>query len=324
MVRSIAINVTGGTGKNASLTHILPELKEKYEHIYIRTPYKDIFECCPEVDYVYGPDEVRAFFMDNKGIPIIHDSMYTTDAFIKKTVSYADAWRIMLGLDTHNNKDGSDVKTIIDPSKKFPQLRQMADELDTGPFIIVQFWGGQTPLVQVPLNEKHEPDWGRVPYDYEHEPLKRHYPVDKAQEFVNLFRAAHPDVRIIQYSLPNEPRLVGCEYKLKPYLAYNLLARSPNCQGIVAIDSSLQHLTAGLCKAVILWAHSLPTSFGYEYNHNIIQKCNRDDILYFTELGPSAARVEYIEPDKLLDEVEGYLYGDDTNTVCEEVSGDEG
>lgn len=34
-------------------------------------------------------------------------------------------------------------------------------------------------------------------------------------------------------------------------------------------------------------------------NQNVIQKCRRDDILYFTQLGASGAKIDYIEPEKL-------------------------
>lgn len=304
----IAINVSGGVGKHLSLISVLPELKEKYDHIYIRTAYDDIFRCCPDVDYVYRVEEAQAFFFDNRDAKIVIDNMYTTDEFIKKQDCYANAWRRMLGLPLHKDcKAGSDTTIHLDVASAFPQLAQMLPAIE-GDFIIVQFWGGQSPLQQVPADKDGKPDWSKVPYDYEHEPLKRHYPIEKAQQFVDLFRAAHPDVKIIQYSLPNEPALNGCERYLLPYLAYYMLAQSPSCKGTVSIDSSLQHLVAGVTKSVVLWAHSLPESFGYKYNHNIIQKCNRERILYFTELGPSDARVDYIKPENFLKEVNDYLF----------------
>ena len=46
----------------------------------------------------------------------------------------------------------------------------------------------------------------------------------------------------------------------------------------------------------------------HEYNKNIIQNCRRDDILYFSALGPSGARIDYIEPEKLLNEVDEYIF----------------
>jgi ADP-heptose:LPS heptosyltransferase len=110
--------------------------------------------------------------------------------------------------------------------------------------------------------------------------------------------------------LPNEPVIRGANVlqTTVPYLVYNLLAKDDMCRGIVSIDSSLPHITAGLTKAVVIWAHSTDRSFGYDYNKNILQDCRRDDILYFTALGASGARVDYIKPQTLLKEVDEYLY----------------
>lgn len=163
------------------------------------------------------------------------------------------------------------------------------------------------------VNEKGEPDWSKVPYNYDNEPLKRHYPIDLVNQFISLFRAAHPETAIILYQLPNEPAPDGVFRFTIPYLAYHVLARKDECVGVVTIDSSLQHLVAGLTKTLVIWGHSLPLSFGYDYNKNILQDCRRDDILYFSALGPSGAAIRYIKPDALLKEVDSYLFGKEEN-----------
>mgnify|MGYP003421008185 FL=1 len=86
-----------------------------------------------------------------------------------------------------------------------------------------------------------------------------------------------------------------------PYLAYIQLAKNNKCIGFVSIDSSLQHFLSGIKPGVVIWGHSLPEAFGYSCNTNVIQKCRRDDILYMNLLGPSGAKIEYIEPEELLD-----------------------
>ena len=181
----------------------------------------------------------------------------------------------------------------------------------------MQFTGGQSPLVQVPMEiRKNEqgmdvqvPAWDKVPYNYENEPLKRHYPKELADEFVYLFMKKHPKTAVILYQLPNEPVTKDDAFLFTiPYLAYYLLAKEPKCKGTVSIDSSLQHLVAGVCKSVVIWGHSLPNSFSYEYDVHIIQGCRRDDILYFSALGPSGARIDYIQPDELLAIVDKELF----------------
>lgn len=319
MKKSIYINSKGGTGFQFALSHILPELKQEYEEVAVISPYSDIFECNPYCDIVYKPNEIRDFIMDakSKNAKLVVERMYDTEDFVYKKVSYADAWRKMAGLKTKGNKNGSDTHTVCEPSKKFPMLLQQKNQIieeikknGFESFIICQFWGSQSPLVRVPVDEKGQPDWIKVPYNYDDEPLKRHYPVDLAQEFVNEFRKEHPKTAVILYSLPNEPNLEGTFKFTVPYLTYHELAKDYMCDGVVAIDSSLQHLVAGLTKTLVIWAHSLPTSFGYCYNTNIIQDCRRDDIFYFSDLGPSGAAVRYIKPEELLAKVDYFLYGE--------------
>lgn len=321
--KSIYINSKGGTGFQFALSHILPELKEEYEEVAVISPYTDIFETNPYCDIAYKPNEIRDFIMDakSKDAKLIVERMYDTEDFVYKKISYADAWRKMAGLKPKGNKNGSDTHAVNDPLSKYPTIgQQKASILEEihkngfGDFVICQFWGSQSPLVQVPISTDKEgkqfPDWSKVPYDYNNEPLKRHYPVDLANEFVKMFREKHPKTAVILFSLPNEPNIEGTFKFTVPYLTYQELAKDENCKGIISIDSSLQHLTAGLNKAVVIWAHSLPLSFGYEYNHNIIQDCRRDDIFYFSDLGPSGAAVRYIKPEKLLEEVDSYLFGE--------------
>ena len=57
-----------------------------------------------------------------------------------------------------------------------------------------------------------------------------------------------------------------------------------------------------------MWHHTLPENFGYIYNNNLKAECRRDDILYFTQLGPSAAKVKYIAPAELLEQVNTTLF----------------
>lgn len=318
------VNVSGGTGFNMAFISWVAAYKNEYPEdeleIYALSPYFDLYEASSAIDGVYKPEEIRDFIFDanSKGAKLIMHRLYDMDGFIKKELNYHEAWSDLLGL---KRLSKSPVASFDRLTAKYPQLtNQVSDILkqlkDYDSFIILQTWGGQSPLVKVPIgvrkdengNDVQFPDWGKVPYDYEHEPLRRHYPIEKAQEFVDLFKKAHPKVAIIHYSLPNEPALKDTFKFTVPYLTYYELARADGCDGIVSIDSSLPHLTAGLCKAVVLWAHSTPKAFGYDYNKNIIQDCRRDDILYFSALGPSNARVDYIKPQKLLEEVDEYLY----------------
>lgn len=325
------VNVQGGTGLNICLASIITAIKETYPDeykFYVCSPYWDIFESCPAVDGVYKPQELRDLVYDakaNDGV-IITQRLYDTNSFIYKLATYETAWCDLFGISLpfieDENGQGMSVTSKLDPLPKFPYLaQQVADvkkHLKGKKFIITQFTGGQSPLVQVPADKNGQPDWSKVIYNYDNEPLKRHYPTEKAQEFINLFKQEHPDVEVIAYQLPNEPSYEGTFKFTMPYLTYYLLAKDKDCIGAVTIDSSLQHLIAGVTKNVVIWAHSINASndgatiyqnpFGYNYNRNIVQPCRRDDVLFFSALGPSGAKVEYIAPAELLNVVDEHLF----------------
>ncbi len=227
-----------------------------------------------------------------------------------------------------DTKKGTKAVSILDPLRKYPYLRPQIEQVRNAikqkgfkDFVIMQFTGGQSPLIQVPpkvvKNEQgmdmQVPDWSKVPYNYDNEPLKRHYPTEKAQEFVDLFASAHPDTAILLFQLPNEPMPHNnstFNFTI-PYLTYYELAKE--AAGVVTIDSSLQHLVAGVTKSVVIWAHSKPESFGYSYNKNIEQPCRTNDLLYFSALGPSGAKVDYISPAELLKNVDEYIFNKGEN-----------
>ena len=319
--KNILVDVRGGTGKNIAFLSIAKELKEKYEHVSVISPYFDLAQACDYVDKAYNPQEVRSAIEDaGDDTLIIVDHIYDTDAFIRKEISYQDAFRVMCGLEPKDEPTGgTSAISELNPERAFPHLRQVADSIlneikskGYKDFIMFQGTGSQSPLVQVPPkmeNGQQVPDWSKVPYNGQNMGLSRHYPKNLADEFISKFQKEHPKTAIINYNLPNEYHFDGVFQYTVPYLTYYLLSKADNCVGIVAIDSSLQHLVAGMCKAVVMWHHSLPDSFGYKYNKNLIANCKRDGIKYFSALGPASNRIDYIKPDELLKEVDDYLFG---------------
>lgn len=304
------INVRGGLGFNFALARVISLLGTQHE-FFIKSPYWDVFKACPYVKHVYKAEEARDFLNDarnNPGARLIQTHLYDMQEFVYKQYNYTQAWMKLLGIEDFKDTDNGTGLSILnlEPFKYFPNLRDTYDavlkQMEGHKYLLVQFWGGQSPL----------DDYKNKPYSYENEPLKRAYPVEKAQAFVDAYKAAHPDVKIIQYSLPNEPKLEGTERYEIPYLVYYELAKNADCVGAVTVDSSLAHIVTGLTKVVTLWGHSLPAHFGYSINKNIIQSCNRADILYFTEMGPSGAYIDYIEPQDLFEKVNIYLHSAET------------
>lgn len=284
------ISVQGGLGLNISLARFIASYKHlnknAEDRFFIKSPYWDVFEACPAIDYVYKPEYTYDFLQDAKydeNSRLVVGRLYDNEHFIKKEDNYLKAWGRLLGIKPPKIL----LDDFLDPIKKFPDIAEDLKKFDTEDFVIMQFWGGQSPLGDE-----------NVEYNYENEPLKRAYPKEYAQKFVDLYKKKYPDRKIYLYSLPNEPELEHTEKVLVPYLTYYELAKK--AKGFVAIDSSLQHLITGLCPGVVLWGHTHPDHFGYAENNNILQNCRRDDIYYFTELGPSNARVDYIDPEYLI------------------------
>lgn len=320
-LRKIYYQVQGGLGLNISFASFISLVKREFPGEYwfaVNSPYYDIFEACPDVDQVYKGPELADLIFDCKedGGELYVGRIYDTQGFIFKQDNYHSAWAKQLNIPLPETEQMIGYP-YLKPFDKYPNLKTMVenlkkliDEKGFEDYAIMQFTGGQSPLVQVPPkkdpngNPLPEPDWNAVPYQYENEPLKRHYPMDKAQKFVDLYHEKFPNRAILIYQLPNEPGPDG-DFIFRatmPYLSWYELAK--DASDIVAIDSSLQHLAVAPGRRMtVIWGHSLPEHFGYSYNNNIIQKCRRDNLLYFTALGPCGAKIQYIEPEELLKEV---------------------
>lgn len=317
MIKSIYVNVAMGLGGNISLTYITKELHEVYDEVAVCSPYWDVFECDPYVDLVYRPENIRDFIMDakSKNAYIMTQRLYDMNDFIYKRISYSDAWRKLCGLKVKGDKNGSTGEHTLNVLEKFPDIANSVNEVlnviktnGFENFILLQHTGSQSPLVSVPSGKDGKPDWSRVQYNNEHEPLQRHIPEHIVQEFIDKMAAEHPKTAIVLFSLPNENHLGGSNLikAIMPYLAYYELAKK--ALGAITIDSSLQHLVSGLTKVITVWGHSDVLSFGHDGNKNIIQDCRKDDILYFSALGPSGAKIRYISADELLKETDAYLF----------------
>lgn len=328
-MKKFYVNVQGGTGLNIAFASFITAVKEqnpdKYE-FYVCSPYFDVFECCEAVDGVYKPNELKDLIFDaeaNNGELVLH-RLYDMDAFIKKQINYSEAWAKLMNIPWKDSKKGTSAVSKLNTTK-FNLTNQVNGILkaikDGGfeDFVIMQFGGGQSPLVQVPVETRKDKDgkdvqvqaWDKVPYNYENEPLKRHYPIESAKEFVKKFQAEHPKTAVVLFQLPNEPYNIENTFRfVVPYLCYYDLAKLPECRGTVSIDSCLQHLVAGVTKSVVIWAHSKPENFGYAFNRNIEQDCRTDDLLYFSALGPSGAKVKYIKPEELLKQADEWLFSD--------------
>lgn len=284
----IYISVQGGLGLNLSLARFISRLDKRKYRIAVATGYWDIFKASQAAGYCwqyYTEQEGREFLDDceyNDG-KLVLGRLYDLQGFVEKKLDYQSAWAIFLGIPTADV--GEMPEEFLAPVKAFPSIaddvQRVLDEAGDE-FALIQFQGGQSPL-------NYDPS---VPFDVENEPLKRAYPY--GQEFVDEYLREYPGRKIIQYCLENEKQLDGCLRFSIPYLSYYEISK--HAKEFVAIDSSLQHLITGKCPGTVIWGHTLPSNFGYIQNRNIVQRCNRAGIRYFTLLGAASNKIEYALP----------------------------
>jgi hypothetical protein len=127
-------------------------------------------------------------------------------------------------------------------------------------FIVVQFTGGQAPAGFNPQNN----------YLGGGDPT-RNYNQFLAQKVIDLIKEKYEDLKIINFSLPNEPAYKKTERPdLIPFAQWHEILKMPNCKGFISVDSCLNHFarSAGR-KGVVIWGGTRWSQFGYKQNRNI-------------------------------------------------------
>ena len=83
--------------------------------------------------------------------------------FVFKKLNYSQAWAKLMNIPFTDTEKGTKVKSILEPTKKYPALINMVEGLkklikDKGfeDYAIMQFTGGQSPLVQVLLRRNFQ------------------------------------------------------------------------------------------------------------------------------------------------------------------------
>lgn len=286
--QTIFCQIQGGLGLNISFARFIARLDKRKYRIAVLSPYWDIFKASQAAGYCwqyYTEQEGREFLDDceyNDG-KLVLGRIYDLQGFVEKKLNYQEAWAQFLGIPSADV--GEMPEEFLAPVKAFPSIaddvKRVLDEVGDD-FALMQFQGGQSPL-------DYDPS---VPFDVESEPLKRAYPY--GQELVDEYLREYPGRKVIQYALENEQQIEGAVRYNLPYLTYYELAKY--AKEFIAIDSSLQHLITGLCPGTVIWGHTLPSNFGYIQNRNIVQRCNRENIRYFTLCGAAANKIQYALP----------------------------
>jgi len=237
--------LNGGIGKQAAFSALLKRLKEMEKRVAILTPYPDLYYNHPFVEVVYDtthtqvtPDFFRKFGR------IFNQDAYQGN-YIKGNYHLIDSYCDMVCIDK------SQVAHKLDLPQRFQVQKPKGD------YVIVQFTGGQAPVNFNPQN----------PYQINGMHIGRNFDLKLAQDIVDYLILK--GLKVVLYGLPNEIQLKNVIRYDIPYMHYLELARDANF--IVAIDSSLMHLTAATdTRGVILWGMTNPGQLGYEQFTNLI------------------------------------------------------
>tara|TARA_R110000772_G_C13307972_1_gene439569 strand:+ start:192 stop:1109 length:918 start_codon:yes stop_codon:yes gene_type:complete len=245
--------VEGGIGKCVTFTSLIPKLAEKAGGpIQIVTPYIDIFAGNPLVKMCYDQSSIP---LDDPRI-LESDNIYYAEPYKSNFVkgdehlieSYCKSFGVDFDIDMKPQMFTSHLKDEIDKWKKEAGIKQK--------YFLVQFTGGQSPLLFNAANQYQSSNAGR------------NYPGYFAQGIINAFAQAYPDTTIVDVTLPNEgmyANTVKCDLPF-PYL--NELLK--DSQGFIGIDSCLQHFaaTSGV-PGVVIWGNTRWTQFGWTHHKNM-------------------------------------------------------
>lgn len=300
-MKKCLINVEGGLGKNVMLTSILKEFKEQkgYDEIYVISPYHDVFKACSVVTEAFPPMQGTLYqeLVLDEDCDIYWKDPYNNQRFIKKQCHLFEAWAEEFGFELYH--PGDEYTPVLDKiESEFPAVKNAADkylEEWKHNFCIVQFNGGQSPLG--PMRDQNG---NPVPYVSTQEAIKRNY--FKGEQIVKLLKEKYPDTTIVHFALPNEPTIEGTVKVEVPYLTYHLLAAE--AKAIVCTDSSLQHLSTGVCDNItVIWGETRPEHFGYACNNNVCAQHVLNSQPYFRPLGVSPSIVRMPEPEVVMENV---------------------
>lgn len=244
----------GGLGKHVAFTALLPKLVEKAgQPVQVWSPYVDVFAGNPNVAMAYDMgsipiDDPRILASDN----IIYVEPYKNN-FAKGDQHLIESYCELLGVEY----DVSMKPELFTDSAKPEAIKWLKANNIKGDFILVQFTGGQS-TVGFDANNPYVGGSNQL----------RNYPPYFAQGVVNTILEKHPNLTIIDCTLPNEPGLMGT-VKCAEYWPV-IVELAKKAKGFLGIDSAVQHFCAATATpGVVIWGNTRWTQFGWMHHQNL-------------------------------------------------------
>ena len=285
--------IEGGIGKQVAFTAIIDALvKKDKEKIQIHSPYVDVFGGNLNVKFALDAntipqhdkrilDSQNIFFCEPYKSNFIKGEIHIIQSYCKLFgVKYDEKMRPKMFTDHYKE----DAKKVAGTEKDF---------------IVVQFSGGQAPAG---FNQQN--------VYVSNDPTRNYHP-HLAQKVIDMIHKEHEDLKIINFSLPNEPTYKETERPdTIPFAQWHEILKLPNCKGFISVDSCLQHFarSAGR-KGVVIWGGTRWPQFGYKQNKNI-NYWFRDGEWDEEKFEPADPRNINVEPEFVFEQFQK-IYGKD-------------
>ena len=227
-------------------------MKKDKEKIQIHSPYVDVFGGNLNVKFALDANQIHhndKRILDSQNI--CYCEPYKAN-FIKGEQHIIQSYCKLFGV----KYDEKMRPKMFTDHYKDDAKRVAGDDKD---FIVVQFSGGQAPAGFNPQNHYVSGD-----------PTRNYHP-HLAQKVIDLIRKEYEELKIINFSLPNEPAYKETERPdVIPFAQWHQILKLSNCKGFISVDSCLNHFarSAGR-KGVVIWGGTRWSQFGYKQNKNI-------------------------------------------------------
>lgn len=279
--------VEGGIGKQVAFTAIINKLRQRDKSkIRVYSPYYPCFMNNPDVDLVLDSNSLsshdpRILESDN----IIYFEPYKTN-FSKGDMHLIQSFCELTGVEYSKS-----MRPKIYTSSLKEEVAKWKEKNNIKKFILLQFTGGQSPL-------NNSSEYVSMNFD-------KNYPMYFANYITETLKKKHPDIALLDCTLPNEPSPVE---SIKCDIAWPAVHElMKEAEGWIGIDSCVNHFSASTgIPGVVVWGNTRWTQFGYTHNKNLTfhQKKEYNDSTKTDILDP---RNIMVAPELVLEVFEKYV-----------------
>lgn len=240
------MEIAGGIGKNIMATAVIKNIKLAHPdlNILVVTGYPEVFVNNPEVYRVFKFGGCPYFYNDyvkNNDCIFFCDEPYRANTYLLQTKHLIESWCEAVHVPCVTKQ----TSVVLNPREIENMKIRLYPIQQQKKVLIFQPFGGASDS----------------PYSW-----NRDIPPQQAQDMANILSQKY---HIFQPFQRNQIKLQNCEpiaWPLRDLFAVSMLAN-----GILAIDSCIQHFAAAVNKAAtVCWVTNKPEVFGYPIHRNVM------------------------------------------------------